>query len=53
MRILINWKSPPIGMESQKIEGLQEKNMRILINWKSPPQKGNREPSRWGLPGLL
>ena len=27
--------------------------MRTLINWKSPPQKGNREPIRWGLPGLL
>ena len=29
------------------------KIMRIPINWKSPPQKGHREPTPWGIPGLL
>lgn len=40
-------------MKSKKTVGQRVKIMRILINWKSPPQKGYREPTPWGIPGLL
>ena len=40
-------------MKSKKTVGQRVKIMGILINWKSPPQKGYREPTPWGLPGLL
>ena len=40
-------------MKSKKTVGQRVKIMRIPINWKSPPQKGHREPTPWGIPGLL
>ena len=40
-------------MKSKKTVGQRVKIMRIPINWKSPPQKGYREPTPWGTPGLL